>query len=389
MNGSLDEEFSLTRKLIYLDSAAIGACPVSTIRVIECYVKDRCNWLQGKDRWREGIDRWTERVDGSKRLFARVIGAKADEVAFIPNTTTGINTVFSMLPLKARENIVMTDISYPMGAVVCLKQREKGVETRFAKNVNGEVRIEGFEKAIDDETVAVMVDQAGWHNGFLHNLKAISQIAHEHGAFLIVDAVQSAGGLKIDVKREGIDFLATSTYKWLLGGPYTQSAGYLYIKEEFIDAFQPPFIGNQTIEDEQFQTNIYDRFDLYNVRYSEGIRRFQIYPRYELAYVAAENSMRILLNYGIESIEKHIKKLGTLMIEGLLRSGFRLQTPIEAEKRLYVNVKVKNNRELEKQLYKNNIVVSARIGGLRISPHFYNTEEEIEVFLDKLNEITR
>ncbi|MEM2876358.1 MAG: aminotransferase class V-fold PLP-dependent enzyme [Candidatus Bathyarchaeia archaeon] len=255
MKNSLDSDFPLTRKYVYLNSAAVGACPGSTIKVVEDYIKDRCAWLKGEDEWEESIDKWMERIEGSKKIFAKIIGAKDSEVAFIPNTTTGINTVFSMLPLKPKENIVTTDMSYPMGAIVCLKQRERGVETRFVKNVNGEVRTEDFEDAIDDKTVAVMVDQAGWHNGFLHDLKAISQVAHEHGALLVVDAVQSAGGLKIDVKREGIDFLATSTYKWLLGGPYTQSAGFLYIDEEYIDAFQPTFVGNQTIEEDKLRTN--------------------------------------------------------------------------------------------------------------------------------------
>lgn len=387
MKNKLGEEFPLTKKLIYFDSASLGACPGSTIRVIRSYIKDRCNWLQGGERWREGINKWMDRVKGSKKLFARIIGAKEDEVAFIPNTTTGVNTVFSMLPLKSGENIVTTDLSFMMGAIVCLKQKEKGVETRFVKNVNGEIRTEDFEKAVDDDTVAVMVDQAGWHNGFLHDLKAISQIAHEHGAFLIVDAVQSVGGLRIDVKREDVDFLATSTYKWLLGGSYTQSAGYLYVDEEYIDAFNPPFVGNETIEEDQLQTNIYDQFDLYSFKYRKGMKCFQIYPRYELAYVTVENSMNVLLHYGIENVERRIKKLGTLIIEGLLESGFKLQTPVEEEKRLFVNVKVKNNRELEKKLYENNVVVSARVGGLRISPHFYNREDEVYSFLSKLNEL--
>ena len=388
MNCDLDEEFPLTKKMIYLNTAAVGVCPKSTIEVMENYIKDRCNWLKGGEGWRESVNKWLERVNESKRLFAKLIGSKESEVAFVPNTTTGINTVLSMMPLKSGENIVTTDLSYPMGAIACLKQRERGVKTRFVKNINGEVRIEDFEKAIDDNTSVVMVDQAGWYNGFLHDLKAISRIAHEHGAFLIVDAVQSVGGLKIDVKREGVDFLATSTYKWLLGGPYTLNAGYLYIDEEYIDSFQPLFVGNQTIDKEPLKTNIYDRFDLYDLKYRRGIERFQIYPRNELAYVAVENSMRILLNHGINKIEEYIKKLGTLLINGLLESGFKLQTPVEEDKRLYVNVKVKNNRELEKKFYENNIVVSARIGGIRVSPHFYNREEEIEIFLSKLKEFT-
>lgn len=388
MNRDL-EEFPLTKKYIYFDNASIGACPESTITIIENYIEDRCNWLRGGEGWREGGDKWSNRVENSKRLFAKIIGSKEDEIALIPNTTTGINTVLSMLPLKSGQNIVTTSISYPMGATVCLKQRERGVDTRFVENVNGEVRPEDFEKVVDDDTAAILIDQAGWHNGFLHDFKAISQIAHEHGAFLVVDGVQSAGGLKMDVEREGVDFLATSTYKWLLGGPYTLNAGYLYIDREHVDAFQPLYVGNQTMEEDRLRTNVFDRFDLYDFKYQIGVDRFQIYPRSELVYVSVENSMRVLLNYGIDRVERRIKKLGTRIVDGLLESGFTLQTPVEDGKRLYVNVKVKNNRELEKELYKSNIVVSARVGGLRVAPHFYNREEEVDLFLDKLNEIVK
>lgn len=201
---------------------------------------------------------------------------------------------------------------------------------------------------------------------------------------MVVDAVQSAGALRLNADANKIDFLAVSTYKWLLGGPYSQTVGFLYINKEHIDSFQPVFVGNQTITESQLQTNIYERFDLYDFKYRKGIRRFQIYPRYEMAYVAVGNSMKVLLREGLENIERKIKKLGTILIEGLVDSGFELQTPVDEERRLFVNVKVKNNRDLEAELYKRRIAVSARVGGLRISPHFYNSEEEIETFLKEL-----
>jgi selenocysteine lyase/cysteine desulfurase len=99
--------------------------------------------------------------------------------------------------------------------------------------------------------------------------------------------------------------------------------------------------------------------------------------------------MKVLLGRGIDNIEKRIKKLGTLLVEGLIEAGFDLHTPKDEAKRLYVNVRVKDYKELEKELYKNNIKVSARVGGLRVSPHFYNKEEDIEAFLAQLKELTK
>ena len=387
--GLGEEDFPLTGKLIYLDTAANGVSPSSTIKVMEDYVRDRCNWLRGAEEWGEGRGKWSKKTEESKGLFAQIIGAKEKEIAFIPNSSTGINTVFSMIPIKSGQNVVATSISYPMGATVCLKQRERGVEARFTENRNGIIGVEDFRKLIDDKTAAVLVDQAGWYNGLLHDLKAVAQVAHDHGAYLVVDGVQSAGASRLDVDKNGVDFLAASTYKWLLGGPSSNRVGFLYVNEEHIDAFQPMFVGNQTLKDAQLQTNISDKYDLYDFEYRRGMRRFQIYPPYEFAYVAVGNSMRVLLERGIENIERRIKKLGTLLVEGLVEAGLDLQTPTEEAKRLYVNVKVKNYRELERELYKNKIKVSARVGGLRVSPHFYNKEEEIEAFLAQLKELPK
>jgi len=384
-----EEEFPLTKKLIYFDNAAQGAMPASTIKVMEEYVKDRCGWLRGEEDWSDGMGRWSGRVEASKGHFAQIIGAKPDEVAFVPNTTTGINTVFSMLPLKRGQNIVTTSISYPMGAAVTLKQKERGVEARFAENRNGEIGIQDFEKVVDDKTAAVLVDQSGWYNGLLHDLKAIAEVAHAHGSYLVVDAVQSAGAHAHDVDRNGVDFLAVSTYKWLLGGPYSQSVGFLYVNGKHADAFQPMFVGNQTIEDAQLDTNMYDRFDLYGLKYKKGVSRLQIYPRCEFSYVAVENSMRLLLGIGIRNVERRIRKLDTMLADGLTKSGFKLQSPADEKRRLYINVKVDNNRELEKELYRNRIAVSARVGGLRIAPHFYNREEEVEAFLEKFRQLAK
>jgi selenocysteine lyase/cysteine desulfurase len=102
--------------------------------------------------------------------------------------------------------------------------------------------LEDVEKAVDDKTVAVAVSHVEYANGFRNDLKALSQIAHEHGAYLIVDAIQSAGAIPIDVKKDDVDFLATACYKWLLSPP---GAGYLYVKEELIEKFERPLLVGQ------------------------------------------------------------------------------------------------------------------------------------------------
>lgn len=248
--------------------------------------------------------------------------------------------------------------------------------------------VSDFEKTVDDRTKVVYVDQATWFNGFLHDLKAISEVAHDHGAYLIVDGTQSAGSIVWDAKGWGVDFLATSTYKWMIGGPYQLRAGFLYIDGDHIDGLSAPYAGDQTLRPERSKYNQEDAFDLYDYEPREGIERLEVFPHSMNSYVAVENSLRVLLDHGLDRIEAHVKGIGTRLIDGLLEEGYELQTPVDEERRIYVNFKVPGFKEVEKKLADSGVSVSPRVGGLRLSPHFYNNLGEVDVFMEKLKEAT-
>jgi selenocysteine lyase/cysteine desulfurase len=384
----LTEEFPLTQNQIWFNTAATGACPSSTMAIMAEYHEDIMSRLTGDGRSIMPIEKWQKRRANSKKLFADIIGVTKDEVAFVPNATIGVNTAFSMIPLQKGDNIVTTDLSFPMGAVVVNKQRKRNVEPRFIQNKNGKVDLDSFETTVDDNTKIVYVDQAAWFNGYLHDIKGISDITHDHGAFLVVDATQSVGVLSWDAKAWGVDFLATSTYKWMMGGPYQLRAGFLFIDENHIDSLEAPYAGDQTLEPERSIYNQEDGFDLYNYQPRKGIERLEVFPHSMNSYVAVENSLKVLLQHDLDRIENYVKSLGTRLINGLLEKGHKLQTPINENERIYVNFKVPRYKEVCNKLSDLKITVSSRVGGLRVSPHFYNTNDEIDIFLEKLNEIT-
>ena len=385
----LKDDFPLTKGRIYFDTAVMGACPASTLAVMEEYIRDMTGRFRGEVDWGSGGERWTERRMNSKRLFAELLGASADEVCFVPNASTGVNTVLSMLPFRRGTNIVTTDLAFPMCAVAALKQRERGARVRFIRSRRGVVTPEQFEKAVNDKTVAVMVDQPSWFNGFLLDLMAISETCHSHGARLVVDATQSVGSLVWDAPRWGVDFLTVSTYKWLLSGHYNQAAGFLYIAKRLVDEYQPAYVGGQTITAEESRVNTEDAFTLYDYKPRKGVGRLEIYPRSEAAYVAVENSMRVLLSHGRRSVERQIRDVDNRLVELLTKHRFSLQTPKEEERRIYINVKVPDFKAVGEKLYQRGVVVSPRIGGLRVSPHLYNTEEEAEGFVKILREVAK
>jgi len=170
------DQFPITKKKIYLNHAGTSPLCKPVAEAMQAYLAKRI--MQEESEFE---------LEDCRRLFAGLVNAQLDEIALIPNTSTGMNIAANML-------------QYPSGS-----------------NIDGCLRQQDYEKAVDDKTVAVVVSHVEYSNGFRNNLRALAEITHEHGAVLIVDACQSAGALKIDVKSQGIDLLATSTYKWLLG----------------------------------------------------------------------------------------------------------------------------------------------------------------------------
>lgn len=365
-------EFPVTNSYIYLDHAGHSpACKRVYDAIIKCV-----------DKLMESGD-YTVNVRETKKAFAKLVNAKVDEIAVITNTTIGLNTIVNMLEIKSGMNIVTNDLEYPSNVYPWLKMKNRGIEVRYVKNVDGKIPIEAYEKTIDDNTLAVAVSHVTWTNGFKHNLKELSEIAHKHGAYLIVDAIQSAGAVKINVKEMDIDFMSCGTYKWLLG---PTGAGYLYIKEEYIDKFTPPYVGYIGVKYREDPLE----FNLYKLEWKETAEKFELGTMSHLSFAGAQAAIELILEVGIGNIEERIMKLTRYLIEKLLDKGFKLQSPTDDEERGgIVNFKLENGNEICKKLRKENIITSFRAGGLRVSPHFYNTEEEIDQLLEKIEKLTK
>jgi len=370
--NAIRELFPVVKNKVFLNHAAQSPLPKPVADAVKRCVEEFSLF---------GNVSTSEWDDCGKALFARLVGAKPEEIALAENTSVGLNIAANVLEYPPDSKIVTTDLEYPSVVYPWLK-RSLGVKIHYVKNVGGKVQLEDFEKAVNDKTVAVAISHVEYANGFRNDLKALSQITHEHGAYLIVDAIQSAGVIPIDVKRDGVDFLTTACYKWLLSPP---GAAYLYVREDLIENFEPPYVGWASVKQEIFET--VDFWDIWSLRLSETASRFEVGTPSFLSFVGAAEAIKMLLGFGIENIEKRVLRLTDHLIEAVEDLGLKLQTPEEPQHRSgIVNFKVEKPKEVVEHLKSKNIVVSARANGIRVSPHFYNTEEEI----DKLvNEIKR
>jgi cysteine desulfurase/selenocysteine lyase len=361
--------FPVTRNKVFLNHAAQSPLPKPVADAVRKYAEDFSNFGDTSIEWN----------NGGKTLFAKLIGAKPEEIALIENTSMGMNIAANVLHYPPGSKIVTTDLEYPSVVYPWLR-RSLGVKVHYVKNVSGKILLDDVEEAVDDKTVAVAVSHVEYVNGFRNNLRAISEIAHKHGAYLIVDAIQSAGAIPIDVKRDDVDFLATACYKWLLSPP---GAGYLYVKGELIEKFEPPFVGWASVKPEVFET--IDFWDIWSLRLSETASRFEVGSPSFISFVGAAEALKMILNFGIENIEGRILKLTDYLIASIQNLGLELFTPEEKQYRSgIVLFKIQKPQELVAKLRQKGIVVSARAHGIRVSPHFYNTEDEIDKLVEEI-----
>lgn len=365
------EKFPVTKTKVFLNHSAYSPLPQPAADIMRKYNEDLCRFSIDESEYNLG-----------REFFAELIGANKDDVALVQNTSTGLNIIANMLDYPKGSNVVTTDLEYP-SVVYPWLNRKLGVEVRYVKNVNGRVRIEDVEKAINNQTVAVSISHVEYVNGFRNDLKAIAEVAHENDAYLVVDAIQSLGAIPVDVGKDGVDFLTASCYKWLLG---PAGAGYLYVGNELVEKFEPPFVGWASVKPEVFET--VEFWDIWRLQLSQTASRFEVGSPSFISFVGAAVSIQLLLELGIENIQRRIFGLTEVLIDSVRELGFRVTTPEDKMSRSgIVHFIVDRAQKRTEKLKKKGIIISARSKGLRVSPHFYNTEEEIERLTRELKTI--
>jgi selenocysteine lyase/cysteine desulfurase len=381
--GKIREQFPITKEKIYLAHASRGPIPRCGAEAIKKYVHS--SMLSGLTLVDAGVPE-----DGGRALFAQLVGAEKGEVAFVENTSVGLNIAAGVVGYKKGSNVVTTDYEYSSVTYPFLR-REPNVKVKFVKNVDGVIPLDTMEDAVDDKTTAIVVSHVHWLNGFRHDLRALAEIAHEHGAYLIVDAIQSAGAMGIDVRRDGVDFLTAGCYKWLLSPP---GSGYLYVRRELIDDFEPPFAGWRST------SGVRDR-DHLTLKYPDDARRFEVGAPAYISLVAATEAMKLLLDAGRDHIQERILMLTGRLRDALREMGFHVTTPEDASSRSGImNFRVDRPQKVVEVLNSMGIIPCgarpdwARCSPIfrstmRVAPHFYNTVEEIDAFVDSMREATR
>ncbi len=259
---------------------------------------------------------------------------------------------------------------------------EKGVEVRLARNREGIVEVADLEKLVDDHTKVLAISHVEYASGLRFNLKELHHLASEHGALLVVDAIQSLGVVPLNVKDEGVDILASGAYKWLLG-PF--GASILYIRKGLYEELEPPFVGFRS-------TGKPFELEPTKLTYAKTARKFEYSTSNYAAMTGLAEAIKYLQRIGIKRVYNYVLKItGNLMHSLSNLRGVRIITPKEEKKRagiITIRFEKADYKDVAKKLGEKSIIVSPRFESVRMSPHIYNTEEGISKASEELKKIT-
>lgn len=355
--------FPVTKEAIYLNSASQS--PLNTL------VSDRLQSLlqiELNPVGKEAFNRNRTRV-----LLAKLLGGLPEEYALVTSTGVGIGIVAQGIECDKGDNIVVPECEHWNNTFPWLHLESKGVEVRFVKlNTDYSMDPESFEKLIDSRTKIVAVAAVRFNSGFRPNLVEIGKLAHRHGALFMVDAAQAAGMVPIDVDKCQIDIMAGCGFKWLLG---MHGTGYLYVNKKAIDKITPVLPGMFAAD---------HRFD--KLSYHADSRQFETGTIAYSLFDAWSAGLELLLEVGVENIYEKALENTDILLEGLHEKGCNIVTPTRRREErsaiVHFNAETfKMTKKLYQKLTDARVLVTLQAENIRVSPNFFNTKEELNIFL--------
>jgi len=369
--AQIRSRFPVLENKTYLNSCSYGALASDVKEALKRYIRDREE--QGTD-W----NYWVERNESVRSAVATFLGSDPDEIAITTSASAGINSVASAMDFTgSRNKVVISDFEFPTNAQIWYAQELRGAEVVRVPERDGYIPAEDFESAIDEDTLLVAVTHVCFHNGAKLDIPAIAEIARKNGTMMLVDGFQGLGTFEFDVRDADVDFVVGGMLKYLLG-----SAGiaFLYVRDELIEKLVPTVTGWFA------QADI---FAMDNTRYdpSPTARRFETgTPPVPNSY-AAEAGLQIIKEVGLSAIEYRINEITAAIIAEAKNAGYTLAVPDDPKRHgALITLRTHDEDTLVQALENQGIITSCRAGNLRISPHFYNNNADIDVLFGALRQ---
>jgi selenocysteine lyase/cysteine desulfurase len=358
--AALRREFPTLEKWTYLDVARKTIPP----RCVETAMQEYCRDIYDN----AGADAWDSANIGTTRAaLASLLGAKSGEIAFVKNTTEGINIASGGFELKPGDNIVLTDMEHVNNIWTWRHWETKGVEIRMARNDGGRLTLDTFRRAIDARTRIVSTAWVTYGNGYRVDVPGLGALCRERDIRLVVDGVQGTAILNQRLDELGADIIAIGGHKGLLG---LTGTGIVWVREDLIPQLKTPFVKPVSAvgarENRQFD-------------YVHDAHRLEGGNLSFLGLRVLRETAEFLRGIGIANIETRVRELTTHFMGAARRAGLKVLTPEPWEERAQiVSLAVDDALAVQKALFAEHVVVNVKDGALRVSMSFFNNEEDLE-----------
>ncbi len=363
------EEFPIFGRKRYLNTCSLGPLARRVRAAQERFLDE---WdEEGATAW---YSTWMGALDGLRDRFARVIGARKEEVALAPSVSVALSSIASALDYRSRPNVVLSELDFP--TVAYQWAVKTGVHRVLVPSEDGvTVRPEAYEAAIDEGTAAVATSHVFYTSGSIQDIARIAKAARRHGALSIVDGYQATGQLPTNAHAAGVDVLISGGLKWLLGGT---GIALVYVREDVLPRLHPTITG-------WFGNRHQFDFDPRTFEFWDDARRFELGTTANVAVYACSAGLDIVLEIGVDRIRARTTELVNDLVDRVLDAGFEIRTPADPKSRAgIVMIPMKDPARAVHALAERGILTDSRHDRLRASPYFYNTPEDHAALVDGL-----
>ena len=368
---NIRKEFPVTNEIIFFDHARVAPLPKRVQQVVTAFIDDATRFGTAH------YETWILELERTRKKFAELINADRDEIAFVKNTSEGISIVANGFDWQLGDNVVIPDIEFPANVYPWWNLKQRGVETRMVKSVEGRVLFDELIKHVDNRTRILSISSVECNSGFRSDLNRLGTFCKEKGILFFVDAIQSLGVLPLDVKKDHIDFLSADGHKWMLS---VEGLGGFYISKNVVDRIRPTTMGwGNVVNAENFMD--------YDFTLKKDAKKFEEGTPNTLSIHAFGAALGLLLDAGIDNIEKRVITLGDYIIAELNRRNIKIYSSTLLNERSG-NISFILDKDVSKLysfMLENKVKLTVRDGLVRFSPHFYNNEDEVLQVFDLLD----